>query len=216
MNRSFFPLLTVLILAGSAFADSITVTALGPAQHSVGNTTPGVFLFSLNGMTTVGFPDEAPGAPVAGQSWTTNVLPFSQFTQATFGADPDAAQDYEAAAWLILQEPRVSSGAGMAIQMAILALFNPAIENTEPWNAAAAVWLSKAEGNSYTIGEFSGFQILVPATCMTAECSSLELLVPPDAAGGSLVPESAAIALLGIGLLVLGGMFRRKLLSRPR
>jgi hypothetical protein len=149
---------------------------------------------------------------VAGQSWTATVLPFSQFAQATFGSDSDAAQDYEAAAWLTLQEPQGNSGASMDIQMAILAVFDPSIEQTKPWNAGAAMWLAKAEGNSYTIDEFSGFRILVPTSCITAGCSSLELLVPPGASGGAPTPEPASMALFGLGVLALGSALRKKLL----
>jgi hypothetical protein len=41
------------------------------------NTSPGVFLFSVNGTATVGFPDMTPGIPARGQSWTATVLPFT-------------------------------------------------------------------------------------------------------------------------------------------
>ena len=209
MKRSFLVLLSVLILTGSALADSVTVKALGPMQAT--NTSPGVFLFSVNGTGTVGFPDMTPGMPIQGQSWTATVVPFSSFAQANFGADSDALQDYEAAAWLIMQEPQTSSGGSMDIQMAVLALFNPGIEHSKNWNVGAAAWLAKAEGNSYQLSQFSGFEILVPSTCVTANCTPVELMVAPN--GGRLpeAPEPASMALFGIGLLALGGTLRKKL-----
>jgi hypothetical protein len=212
MKRSVLVVLSILMLAGSALADIVTVKALGPMPSMNGSTTPGVFLFSVNGTNVVAFPDETPRMAVKGQSWTATILPFSDYLQATYGEDSDALVDYEAAAWLILQEPK-SPGVSMDIQMAILALFNPSIEKTSPWNAGAVTWLAQAEGSSYALSEFSGFQIIVPSKCVTLECSSLELLVAPPSGGPSPAPQPASMALVGLGLVALGGTFRKKLLS---
>jgi hypothetical protein len=211
MKRSLLVLLSVLILTGSALADSVTIKALGPMQAT--NTSPGVFLFSVNGTGTVGFPDMTPGMPVKGQSWTATVLPFTSFAQASFGTDSDAMQDYEAAAWLILQEPQNTHGGSMDIQMAVLALFNPGIENSKTWNVGAAAWLAKAESNSYQLSQFAGFEILVPSSCITPKCTPIELLVPPSG-GVAPAPEPASMALFGIGLLALGGTLRKRLLAQ--
>lgn len=211
MKRSLLVLLAFLIIVGSAFADSMTVKALGPMPAANRSTSPGVFLFSVNGNLTVGFPDHTPGKPIAGQSWTARGLPFADFSQGTFGSDSDAMEDYEAAAWLILQEPKGGSGGTLDIQMAILALFEPSIEQTKPWNAGAGMWLSMAEGNSYNLGEFSGFRILVPTACMTPACTPLELLLPPGSPDPAPTPEPASVALFGLGLLALGNMLRKRI-----
>lgn len=210
MKRSFLVLPTILLVAGSALADSVTIKALGQMKPD-SSTSPGVFLFSVDGKQTVGFSDQAPGMALKGQTWTATILPFSDFSKATFGSDTDAMADYEAAAWLIQQEPR---GGSQNIQMAIWALFNPAVENSKAWDMAAANWLSKAEGNSYTLSQFADFSILTPAGCVTARCAPVELLVPSGADGGaSPSPEPASMVLFGLGLLALGATLRRKLLG---
>jgi hypothetical protein len=122
-------------------------------------------------------------------------------------------KDYEAAAWLILQEPQNTSGGSLDIQMAVLALFNPAIEQSKNWNVGAAAWLAKAEGNSYQLSQFSGFEILVPSSCITMNCTPIELLVPASG-GPAPAPEPASMALFGIGLLALGGTLRKKLFAQ--
>ena len=213
MKRSVLVVLAIFTLAASALADSVTVQALGPMKTSNGSNPPGVFLFSVGGHQMLAFPDETPSAPIAGQSWTATAIPFANFAQASFGSDTDALHDYEAAAWLIQQEPGGGSANTMDIQMAVLAVFNPSIEKTKPWNEGASMWLAKAEGNTYTLSEFSGFQILVPKNCLTAGCSALELLVPPSDSPGPSTPEPASMALFGLGILALATMLRKRVFA---
>jgi hypothetical protein len=143
------------------------------------------------------------------ESWTATVNTFGSLSNARWGNNP---QLYDEAAWLTLAllDPANAAYAG-DIQFAVWAVFGPGALNGLSGNddKIAQWWLTQAENQTWTAGEFSNFLIYtaVPnsGSCGDGPCPTStpqEFLVK--------TPEPTAAVLLAVGLLALAFATRRQ------
>lgn len=132
-----------------------------------------------------------------GQTWdvAVNSLDASGVANALYGAQANALNKYQRAAWLYDQITTNPDQAG-AIQGAIWNIFNTGT----PDNTASIRWFSLAMNANLSGYDFSRFRILTPTD--RSRNGAQENLTS--------VPEPATMLLLGTGLAGVAARFRRR------
>lgn len=148
-----------------------------------------------------------------GLSWTAvgNVFSNPNFLSAVKLAGSSttgksALQNYEAAAWLAEQ---IFANLGNAtkvgdLQFALWAIFSSQAKNSPGFDNAAAAYYNTAINGVYTTAQFSNVTFWTPNPL---SASQEYITVTP-------VPEPSSVLLLGIGLLCVGIVMRRKVGSQ--
>jgi hypothetical protein len=206
-----------LCCASSLLADAnLTLTGAG-ANGVLGGVYVGPYQGTINGISTLIICDDFFDETYFNESWTATASTFSDLSNTKFGA-ANLVQ-YQQAAWLTLQLlnppiscPTTPSNCAGDIQFAIWQVFDHTGSN-QPFGlltgsdlSNANYWLTQAQHQVYTSGEFSNFAIYTAVSC-SQNCPSWpaqEFLVK--------TPEPPELALLGIDLSGVGALlllFRR-------
>ncbi len=153
-----------------------------------------------------------------GESWSVNVDTVAQAAN----GNSTLLTDYEEQAWLYSQiTPSTSQSQQTLIQFAVWDILDPSGVGTSSdpyWNANSTDILNLINQASTAVGGespdfFNQFAIYVPdhdSSYYTA-ANGYPDGVPQTFIGASPTPEPGSLALLGTGLLGLGGAVRRKM-----
>jgi hypothetical protein len=215
---SFIVLAVALSFAGSANADTVSVTLTGVSGGVQGNVYTSPYYATVGNTENVPIVcDDYSHEVYVGESWIASVSTFADLSNTRFGNLVNAPQLYDEAAYLFNELSQVPSQVGN-ISFALWAIFDPSdVTTSAGWTTggnaidptSAAGWLANAQAQTYTAGEFSNFEVLTPCTpspqgcpISTSSASAQEYLVRTR--------EPSTVLLLGIGLLAVWLLKSRK------
>jgi PEP-CTERM motif len=212
VSRVYFALfvaLLSLVLASSAFANSVTMTYVGHQGATAQDGSPYIgypYYVSINGSSTYTalMCDSFDNNVALGETWQAKVTPFLQGI-GLFGST--TSLDYKAAG-LIFKSMLMGQISTTSAQWAIWGLFSSNAQSnpfftTIGGGATDAAYLALAAN-----APNSAFKGLVLYTPIGGTQSRGGL--PQEFIGYSAVPEPGSLTLLGTGLLGLAGALRRK------
>lgn len=220
--------IAILTFAPSAFGQS-TLTLNNPGNDVMGGVYVGPYNFTLasggQSQQIQLICDDAASEVFAGESWNVTASTFPSLTNIKFPSG-NQTQNYEEIAWLVQQMYSNISNAKTVgdIQWAIWDIFDGGVSSNDPWGAVSSTdqasiqnWLTLAGiSSNYSTGNYADIVIYtpIPGTQPSQFGSPQEyfgLNTQTTAA-----PEPGTLALLGIGLFVLGCIARRRLsIARP-
>jgi PEP-CTERM motif len=197
-----FGVICALLLAGTAFADSVTLTGAGPANQGGVYVYP--YALQIGNSTYAGICDDYWHEVYVGETWTANIYTLSQYSSARFGSQ--GLQNYEEAAWLMSQIGSASPSEVGDINFAVWSIFSPNVPVQQPGNGllGSQAWLAAATtaaNNNFYGMDFSNFRIVTPTD--SSPGSAQEYLIR--------VPEPSSILMLGTGLIGFAGLVRKRL-----
>jgi len=213
----------VAALATQLSAGSVNVTFTGAnGQKDSSGYLISPYTASINGVSTTIYCDDFANTVANGQTYAANEtnLGSGNLSLTRYGAISntlqtqsgtqtyDGQQLYEMAAWLTTQFAGQNSANGDILDT-MWDLFNPAGNpNSHPPTPSSTSWLFAAESNYSSINA-SSFDILtnVSATLSGRNQTQEFLLTVPVAQA----PEPASMGLLGLGMILLSILGRRKL-----
>jgi PEP-CTERM motif len=194
-----FSFICALILAGTAFADSVTLTGAGPANQGGVYVYP--YTLQIGNSSFAGICDDYFHEVYVGETWNANIYTFSQYTSGRFGSE--GLQNYEEAAWLLSLIPSVNPKEVGDINFAVWSIFSTGVPVQAAGNGllGSNYWLQLAEAQNFSNFDFSNYRIVTPTDSGTG--SAQEYLIR--------VPEPSSILMLGTGLIGFAGLLRKKL-----
>lgn len=185
-------------------------------SNVLGGVYVGEYTVTINGVSTQVDCDDYADESYIGESWTATVNTLANLTGTKWGSQSQAAMGYDEMAWLFEQMLGSTNPTTVAdIQYAIWAVFDPgALGSISGGNLTSAEWwLLQAESQAFFAGEFSNIVLYTPDTNDPISCNgqSCANTPPQEFMAYVATPEPSTVLLLGLGMLCLGVMFRRRL-----
>jgi len=208
----------ILSFAPSALADGASMDLTGAGSNVLGGVYVGAYTVTINGVSTQVVCDDYADESYIGETWTATENALGTLTGTKWGSQTNATQGYDEMAWLFNQMFSTTNTQTIAdIQYAIWAVFDPgalsAISGTDLANAEW--WLTQAGLQSFYAGEFSNIVIYTPNTSYPISCSgqSCANTPPQEFMAYVATPEPSTVLMLGLGMLSLGFLFRRRAIA---
>jgi hypothetical protein len=192
-----------LLLAGTAVADSVTLTGAGPANQGGVYVYP--YTLQIGSNTYAAICDDYNHEVWVGENWTANIYSFSQYQSGRFGNE--GLQNYEEAAWLLSQIPTAGASEVGDINFAVWSIFTSGVP-VQPQTGSldgSGYWLTQATtaaNNNFYGMNFSNYRIVTPTDNGTD--SPQEYLIVT-------APEPSSLLMLGTGLIGIAGVVKKKL-----
>jgi hypothetical protein len=204
---SFVAAVVFFSISAPVKADTVHMTLTGVSGEVQGGVYTSPYYATINGTQNVLIVcDDFVHEVYIGESWWATTSTFSDLSQVRFqqGTNAQTLQLYEEAAWLFDQLFMPANTSHMGdISFAMWAVFSPTqTEANSGWTSGAASWLSAAQSQTFTPGEFSDIEILTPTT---SDANS-----PQENLIRTAVPEPSTFLLLGAGLMALMVLARSK------
>ena len=193
--------LVVLGATINSSADTITVKLTGVNGAVQGGAYADPYFGTINNTPAILVCDDFSHETYIGESWTVTASTFANLGSVRFQQSTPAQtlQDYEEAAYLydqLLANPLQYGD----ISFALWSVFTPGAKTSSGFTAGSQDWLTKAQDQTFTAGEFSNFIILTPTD--PGPDSPQEFL--------TTTPEPASMVLFASGLAALALLFRKK------
>ncbi len=213
----------ILACAPSVFGQG-TLTLNNAGSDVMGGVYVGPYNFTLSvggeSQSVQLICDDAASEVFNGESWTTTTATFPSLDNVKFKGS-NQTQNYEEIAWLVQQMyANISNPTTVGeIQWAIWDIYDPGVSSSDPWGSltsaqqtAIASWLAQAElPSDYSTGNYSDLVIYTPVSGTQNPSNYGD---PQEYFGVNTpiipTPEPGTMALMGLGLLALGLMGRRK------
>ena len=195
-----------LLLASSAFANTVTMHYLGGTGGGPDPVYP--YQFHINNSPTVTdlICDSFNNSIREGESWTATVTPFLQGT-GLFGAT--TSLDYKAAG-LIFKSMLGGTLTASQAQWSIWGLFASNAKNQSTFKSLGAGAIENQYLTLAMSAKNSAFSGLLLYTPIAGTQTWTQGGLPQEFIGYSPVPEPSSLILLGTGLIGLAGTMRRK------
>ncbi|MGH9403194.1 MAG: hypothetical protein ACRD2P_13920 [Terriglobia bacterium] len=163
-------------LAPHAFADQVSMTLTSAGNNILGGVYVGPYTVSVNGVSEQVICDDFSDETYIGETWNAVTSTYPTLSNVAFAkGQPNQALLYDEAAWLAqnLYSSTDPTTAG-EIQFAIWQIFDPTptsglnpFQTLESYDgssilAGAQSWLSEAQSQTFTSGEFSNFLVYTP------------------------------------------------------